>query len=166
MRVTREQSAKVQEICFRNGIEWKSREKITQHLDKYYLFISNNKSISYGFCENNFNEDKFEEIDPELFIRTNGDCIENPNKDESEIDNSINNGGKTDYYQLKNAPFQINDFDDFAEWRELNGSQFNMGKVMWTFNTGRHSGTNYERDLNKIIHYANRELLRLKRGEK
>ena len=83
-----------------------------------------------------------------------------------EYDNSINNGGKTDYYQLKNAPFPINDFDDFAEWRGLNGNQFNMGKVMWTFNTGRHSGTDYERDLNKIIHYANREFLRLKRGEK
>ena len=86
--------------------------------------------------------------------------------EEYEKDNSINTGGKTDYYQLKNAPFPINDFDDFAEWRGLNGNQFNMGKVMWTFNTGRHSGTDYERDLNKIIHYANRELLRLKRGEK
>ena len=79
-------------------------------------------------------------------------------------DNSINNGGKTDYYQLNNAPFPINDFDDFAEWRGLNSNQFNMGKVMWTFNVGRHNGTDYERDLNKIIHYANRELLRLKRG--
>ena len=79
-------------------------------------------------------------------------------------DNSINNGGKTDYYQLDNAPFPINDFDDFAEWRGLNGNQFNMGKAMWTFNVGRHKGTDYERDLNKIIHYANRELLRLKRG--
>ena len=48
----------------------------------------------------------------------------------------------------------------------MNGNQFNMGKAMWTFNTGRHSGTDYERDLNKIIHYANRELLRLRRGEK
>ena len=103
--------------------------------------------------------------------------IENPNlatdkeieqviNEEYEMDTSINNGGKTDCYQLKNAPFPINDFDDFAEWRGLNGNQFNMGKVMWTFNTGRHSGTNYERDLNKIIHYANRELLRLKRDEK
>ena len=103
--------------------------------------------------------------------------IENPNlatdkeieqviNEEYEKDNSINNGGKTDYYQLENAPFPINDFDDFAEWRGLNGNQFNMGKVMWTFNTGRHSGTNYERDLNKMIHYANRELLRLKRDEK
>ena len=96
--------------------------------------------------------------------------VENPNLEidskEHKKDSSINNGGKTDYYQLKNAPFLIKDFDDFAEWRKMNGNQFNMGKVMWTFNTGRHSGTNYERDLNKIIHYANRELLRLKRGNK
>jgi hypothetical protein len=76
---------------------------------------------------------------------------------------SNNNGGKTDYYQITNAPFQINDFDDFSEWRGMNGNQFNMGKVMWTFNVGRHQGTDYERDLNKIIHYANRELKRIKR---
>ena len=92
--------------------------------------------------------------------------IEQVINEEYEKDNSINNGGKTDYYQLENAPFPINDFDDFAEWRGLNGNQFNMGKVAWTFNTGRHVGTDYERDLNKIIHYANRELLRLKRDEK
>lgn len=80
-----------------------------------------------------------------------------------EKDTSKNNGGKTDYYQIDNAPFKINDFDDFAEWRQMNGMQFNMGKIMWTFNVGRHSGTDYERDLNKIIHYAQRELLRIKR---
>ena len=79
------------------------------------------------------------------------------------VNESANNGGKTDYYQIDSAPFKINDFDDFAEWRNLNGNQFNMGKAMWTFNVGRHSGTTYERDLNKIIHYANRELMRLKR---
>ena len=76
---------------------------------------------------------------------------------------SLNNGGKTDYYQLDSAPFKINDFDDFAEWRQLNGNQFNIGKVAWTFNVGRHSGTDYQRDLNKIIHYAKRELERIAR---
>ncbi len=76
---------------------------------------------------------------------------------------SKNNGGKTDYYQL---PEWIKDFDDFAEWRGLNGFQFNMGKAMWTFNTERHSGTNAVRDLNKIIHYAQRELKRLENVQK
>ena len=100
-----------------------------------------------------------------------GECIEdaqivNVGKERSckeKLDSSINNGGKTDYYQLENAPFPIKDFDDFAEWRGMNGNQFNIGKVAWTFNCGRHSGTDYERDLNKIIHYAQRELLRLNR---
>lgn len=80
------------------------------------------------------------------------------------MSNETNNGGKTDYYQISSAPFGINDFDDFAEWRNMNGFQFNMGKVMWTFNVGRHSGTDYERDLNKIIHYANKELQRIRRS--
>ena len=76
MRVTPEQSAKVQEICFKNGIDWTGREKIIKYVDKRYLFILNNKSISYDSCEDVFNEDNLEEIDPELFIRTNGSCIE------------------------------------------------------------------------------------------
>lgn len=79
--------------------------------------------------------------------------------------NDKNNGGLTDYYQLSSAPFPINDFDDFAEWRKLNGNQFNIGKVAWTFNVGRHSGTTYIRDLNKAIHYCRRELLRVTREE-
>ena len=237
MRVTPEQSVKVQEICFKNGIKWVSRENKAIYINEPFITISSEKDIRWigKDRESIFIEAKEKEIDPELFIRTNGSCIEkeefkypmwfeskttkevvrfdglsrgeiivsknkafpvgfyssniephtsivwkqieNPNlatdkeieqviNEEYEKDNSINNGGKTDYYQLENAPFPINDFDDFAEWRGLNGNQFNMGKVMWTFNTGRHSGTNYERDLNKIIHYANRELLRLKRDEK
>ena len=233
MRVTPEQSVKVQEICFKNGIDW-GLDNTVMCEDKPYIFIEKEKELNWlsERQNDNFMRAKEEEIDPELFIRTNGSCIEkeeftypmwfkdrlnghiveftedrvgtvvysptgslykigyysenwashindedyywqqveNPNLEidskEHKKDSSINNGGKTDYYQLKNAPFPINDFDDFAEWRGLNGSQFNMGKAMWTFNTGRHSGTNYERDLNKIIHYANRELLRLKRGEK
>ena len=76
-----------------------------------------------------------------------------------------NNGGKTDYYQLESAPFPINDFDDFAEWRMFNGNQFNIGTVVWTMNVGRHSGTNYIRDLNKMKHYIDRELLRISREE-
>ena len=85
--------------------------------------------------------------------------------DEDEYATSDNNGGNTDYYKLKSSPFPIEDFDDFAEWRKLNGNQFNIGKVVWTFNIGRHDGTTYERDLNKVIHYANREKLRLKREQ-
>lgn len=92
----------------------------------------------------------------------------------TEVDTTVNNGGSTDYYQLpqpdadgnyKPGEFKIKDFDDFAEWRKLNGFQFNMGKVMWTFNTGRHDGTDEIRDLNKMKHYIDRELQRLTRGK-
>ena len=81
------------------------------------------------------------------------------------IDSSENNGGKTDYYQLASSPFPINDADDFAEWRGMNFFQGNILKVVWTFNTGRHSGTDQIRDLNKIIHYANREKERIERED-
>lgn len=84
---------------------------------------------------------------------------------EKQIDYELgkNNGGKTDYYQLASSPFPINDADDFAEWRKMNFFQGNILKVVWTFNTGRHSGTDEIRDLNKIIHYANREKERIER---
>lgn len=79
---------------------------------------------------------------------------------------SKNNGGKTDYYKIKGAPFKIKDADDFAEWRGMNSFQGNILKVVWTFNVGRHSGTDYERDLNKIIHYAKREKKRINRKKR
>lgn len=85
--------------------------------------------------------------------------------DTAEIESAENNGGKTDCYQLDSAPFPINDFDDFAQWRGLNGFQFNIGKVAWTFNAGRHKGTDALRDINKVIHYAEREKARILREQ-
>lgn len=87
------------------------------------------------------------------------------NKKNQEKDSSDNNGGKTDYYQLSSAPFNINDADDFIEWRKMNFAQGNILKVAWTFNVGRHDGTDAIRDLNKIIHYAEREKQRILRGK-
>ncbi len=76
MRVTPEQSAKVQEICFKNGFDWTSGKENVQLIDKPFLFI--NECISFmGEDEyEDFLEEENEEIDPELFIRTNGSCIE------------------------------------------------------------------------------------------
>ena len=79
------------------------------------------------------------------------------------IEKSENNGGRTVYYQI---PGHIKDDDDFAEWRNMNFNQGNILKAVWTFNTERHSGTNAVRDLNKIIHYARRELKRLENVSK
>lgn len=82
MRVTPEQSAKVQEICFKNGIKWVSGKWNVQLTDEPFLFID--EYISFMSEDEDedkdFLEDKLEEIDPELFIRTNGSCVEDNNK--------------------------------------------------------------------------------------
>lgn len=48
----------------------------------------------------------------------------------------------------------------------MNFSQGNIFKVAFTFNCGRHHGTSYERDLHKIIFFAQRELERLENETK
>ncbi len=75
------------------------------------------------------------------------------------MSSSVNNGGSTDYYKLKR---KWKDGMDIIEDRYMNYSQGNIFKVAMTFNIGRHDGTNYERELNKIIYFANRELERIK----
>lgn len=76
MRVTPEQSAKVQEICFENGIVWGNGEKEIKYENGVFLFILDNKTIACSNFKSAFIEAEVEEIDPELFIRTNGSCIE------------------------------------------------------------------------------------------
>lgn len=73
-------------------------------------------------------------------------------------DQSINNGGATSYYDLDP---EWTTAMDIVEARELNYSQGNILKVAITLNTDRHSGTTYERELNKLIYFANRELARI-----
>lgn len=77
---------------------------------------------------------------------------------EKSHDTSINNGGETDYYQLKK---NWKTFQDVIEDREMNYAQGNILKVACTFNIGRHGATDYERELNKIIFFAKRELQRI-----
>jgi len=74
---------------------------------------------------------------------------------------SENNGGSTDYYKLK---AEWTDLQDIVEARAMNYAQGNIMKVAFCFNEGRHKGTTYERDLNKIIYFAERELERIKNG--
>ena len=81
MRVTLEQSRKVQEICFENGVEWLVSCKLISYLPKPYLIIEDSIITyrDYGReLEHNIN---IEEIDADLFIRTNGTCEENQLKD-------------------------------------------------------------------------------------
>lgn len=79
-----------------------------------------------------------------------------------EVSESTNNGGTTDYYQINPSWKQA---QDIIESRNMNFSQGNILKSAFCFNTPRHSGTSYERELNKIIWFAKRELKRLKNSE-
>ena len=76
MRVTPEQSAKVQEICFMNGITWQGGGCDISLTNKPFLFIRTNNRLSFCSNESEFKSNENIEIDPELFIRTNGSCIE------------------------------------------------------------------------------------------
>jgi len=80
------------------------------------------------------------------------------NLDTVEKDTSINNGGSSDYYKLNP---DWTDLQDVIEAHDLNFAQGNILKAAFAFNIGRHSATTYERDLNKIIWFAKRELDRL-----
>lgn len=75
MRVTPEQSKKVQEICFENGIAWLKSTEI-KHLDKPFIYINLSKYLGYSDDDKYFDEDDNEEVSAELFIKTNGSCVE------------------------------------------------------------------------------------------
>ena len=68
MRVTPEQSKRVQEICFKNKIGWATSGKEFQGFYEW-IYIDEN----YMYC---FNSRIDKEIDADLFIRTNGTCEE------------------------------------------------------------------------------------------
>lgn len=71
---------------------------------------------------------------------------------------SHNNGGDTDYYKI---PSGAEYCQDIIESREMNFSQGNILKAAFCFGIKR-GNSDYERDLNKIIWFANRELERIK----
>lgn len=79
--------------------------------------------------------------------------VEELKQDSSKID-SINNGGSTDYYKINP---EWKDLADIIEDRDLSYNQANILKAAFTFNLGRHSGTDELRDINKIIYFAERQ---------
>lgn len=72
-----------------------------------------------------------------------------------ETSTSRNNGGTTDYYAI-HPEWKF--AQDIIEARNMNFSQGNIFKAAFAFNIGRHNASNYERELNKIIWFAQREL--------
>ena len=79
-------------------------------------------------------------------------------EDPQDKEKGHNNGGSTDYYKI----LDYKDLQDIIEARNMNFAQGNILKAAFCFNVGRHEGTSYERELNKIIYFAERELKRIK----
>lgn len=76
LRVNSEQSKKIQEICITYGIFWRSNSTSSSFFStKPFLYITKDR-IQWGTNEDIFLEKELEEINPKLFIRTNGTCIE------------------------------------------------------------------------------------------
>lgn len=76
LQVTPEQSKRVQEICFENGIYWASKNKNKVIVYSNFLYIRGH--ITHDSLNNStyFKDAKEEEIDADLFIKTNGTCEE------------------------------------------------------------------------------------------
>ena len=75
MRVTPEQSRKIQEICFYNGVFWPGNKNTIQSENQKYLYI-NDGHITFGDTYEYFEKYDAKEVDANLFIRTNGTCEE------------------------------------------------------------------------------------------
>ena len=76
-------------------------------------------------------------------------------------DSSINNGGNTSYYDI---PEHAKNVQDLIEHFGMNFAQGNILKAAYCLTSNRHNGTNYERELNKIIWFCKRELSRTKQN--
>ena len=83
MRVTPEQSAKVQEICFENGIYWRESGKEIRYTDK--LFLEIDEDITFGSTPGSFASRDAQEADANLFIRTNGSCEDESTLNDDDI---------------------------------------------------------------------------------
>lgn len=75
MKVTPEQSRKVQEIAITKGASWYG-DKYVKYIEMQQLFIGIDKNLSANSCWVDYQATSYEQVDPELFIRTDGTCEE------------------------------------------------------------------------------------------
>ena len=75
LKVTPEQSRKVQEICFSKGIIWRQTRNVISYTDAPYLYITGGRALTYGHDYHLFLTDNRAEMDANLFIQTNGTGI-------------------------------------------------------------------------------------------
>lgn len=130
-----------------DSIEDLSSPQIEEHLDnidrpdKHNVAGALNRPIpKYGNAYTDAEEDAWLEMERKMKE------TEDPSK---------NNGGKTDYYKLKPEWKMA---QDIIEERQMNYAQGNIFKVAFTFNLGRHDAALDDRELHKIIYFAQRLL--------
>ena len=85
----------LQEVCFKNGVYWRTLGHIYRDTTdiKYGIFI--NDKITFTSSEYYFeNETAYEEVDIDLFIKTNGTCEEKPTIGIEVGDEYLNSVGK------------------------------------------------------------------------
>ena len=75
LRVTPEQSRKIQEICFSKGIVWRQTRNAISYTDAPYLYITDGRILTYGHDYHFFLTNGRQEMDANLFIQTNGTGI-------------------------------------------------------------------------------------------
>ncbi len=75
LKVTPEQSRKVQEICFSKGIVWGATGNSVCYTDAPYLYTTDGRSLTYGRDYHLFTTDRSKKMDANLFIQTNGTGI-------------------------------------------------------------------------------------------
>ena len=75
LKVTPEQSRKIQEICFSKGIVWGATGDTVSYTDAPYLYITYGRSLTYGHEYRFYKTDSRKEMDANLFIQTNGTGI-------------------------------------------------------------------------------------------
>ena len=74
LKVTPEQSRKVQEIAFKNGVYWPTNGNVVSYENKPYLYIRR-RHISHGSELSTYENSNFKEMNATLFIQTNGTGI-------------------------------------------------------------------------------------------
>ena len=75
LKVTPEQSRKVQEICFSKGIVWRATGNVVSYTDAPYLYITDGRFFTYGHKYVFYKTNKRKEMNANLFIQTNGTGI-------------------------------------------------------------------------------------------
>ena len=148
IRVTPEQSAKIQEICFQNDIVWYSRTKTISRTGQPFLFIGEEITFGEDGEENYFRTHRYQEVSADLFIRTNGTCKEEATEPQDKVEQAHRQtGSKPPQYQIGIDTFERSKANQMAETR-VEIAKFMIDKYNW-----RNKGQDIE-DFQKIKDYC------------